>query len=298
MSVPAAYASVILIWATTPLAIKWSSEGPGFLLGVTGRMVLGLLICLVLIRLLGLTLQWRAHRKLYVFSGLTIYGAMMSVYWAAQYVPSGLISVIYGLSPIITGVMAGLWLQEGRQTPIKLLGLVLGISGLAVIFADDVYITSHMIPGIVGVLLSTFIHCFGGVTVKRIGAKSHPLVTVCGGLLVAVPLYLLTCLIWVDLSSVLLPLRSLLAITYLGSIATVVGFAAYYYVLSQVSATKVALITLITPVLALLIGAFFNAEPVTMAIWIGTGMIIQGLSLYLWGDRILARVPRLKKIGA
>ena len=41
MSVPAAYLAVILIWTTTPLAIKWSGEEPGFLFGVTGRMVLG-----------------------------------------------------------------------------------------------------------------------------------------------------------------------------------------------------------------------------------------------------------------
>ena len=42
----AAFFSVILLWSTTPLAIKWSGEGPGFLFGVTGRMVIGL-ICML-----------------------------------------------------------------------------------------------------------------------------------------------------------------------------------------------------------------------------------------------------------
>ncbi|HLF97561.1 MAG TPA: EamA family transporter, partial [Methylococcaceae bacterium] len=41
MRVPLAYIGVILLWATTPLAIKWSGEGPGFLFGVTGRMAIG-----------------------------------------------------------------------------------------------------------------------------------------------------------------------------------------------------------------------------------------------------------------
>ena len=36
MSVPAAYLAVVLIWSTTPLAVKWSGEGPGFLLGLFG----------------------------------------------------------------------------------------------------------------------------------------------------------------------------------------------------------------------------------------------------------------------
>jgi hypothetical protein len=38
MRIAIAYITVVLLWATTPLAIKWSGEGPGFLFGVTGRM--------------------------------------------------------------------------------------------------------------------------------------------------------------------------------------------------------------------------------------------------------------------
>ena len=41
MSIPAAFLGVVLIWATTPLAIKWSSEDAGYLFGVASRMVLG-----------------------------------------------------------------------------------------------------------------------------------------------------------------------------------------------------------------------------------------------------------------
>ncbi len=46
MSVPLAYLGVIIIWSTTPLAIKWSNETGSFLFGVTGRMALGALLCL------------------------------------------------------------------------------------------------------------------------------------------------------------------------------------------------------------------------------------------------------------
>ena len=60
MSVPAAFLGVVLIWATTPLAIKWSSEGSGFLFGVASRMVLGVLVCLVLVALLSRRMRW--HR--------------------------------------------------------------------------------------------------------------------------------------------------------------------------------------------------------------------------------------------
>lgn len=43
MRVLAAYISVVLLWSTTPLAIKWSGEGPGYLFGATGRMTIGAL---------------------------------------------------------------------------------------------------------------------------------------------------------------------------------------------------------------------------------------------------------------
>ena len=39
---------VILIWSTTPLAVKWSAEGTGFIFGVSARMVIGMLVLIVL----------------------------------------------------------------------------------------------------------------------------------------------------------------------------------------------------------------------------------------------------------
>lgn len=62
MSVPAAYLGVILIWSTTPLTIKWSGEGVGFLFGVTGRMALGAALCVALIKLLRIDFPGMARR--------------------------------------------------------------------------------------------------------------------------------------------------------------------------------------------------------------------------------------------
>ena len=71
MSVPAAFLGVVLIWATTPLAIKWSSEGAGFLFGVASRMVLGVLVCLVLVALLNRRMRWHRDAVLtYLAAGI------------------------------------------------------------------------------------------------------------------------------------------------------------------------------------------------------------------------------------
>ncbi len=113
MSVPAAFLGVVLIWSTTPLAIQWSSEGWGYLFGIFGRMMLGALVCAVLLQILKPGLPWhREARNTYFAAGVAIYGAMLSVYWGAQFIPSSLIAVLYGLNPLLTGLTAALLLGE------------------------------------------------------------------------------------------------------------------------------------------------------------------------------------------
>jgi drug/metabolite transporter (DMT)-like permease len=71
-----------------------------------------------------------------------------------------------------------------------------------------------------------------------------------------------------------MPAAALASILYLGLVATTLGFALYYYVLSHLTATRVSLITLITPVSALLLGHWVNGEPLTPRILAGTGCIL------------------------
>jgi len=77
MSVPAALLGIVLIWSTTPLAIKWSSEEVGFLFALSARMLLGVVVCLMLLALLRQSIRWyRAARLTYLASGLGLYFAI------------------------------------------------------------------------------------------------------------------------------------------------------------------------------------------------------------------------------
>ena len=281
---------VILIWSTTPLAIQWSGQGVGFLFGVAGRMVIGGVLSLALVMLLGLPMAW--HNKAnqtYLAAGLGIYGAMMCVYWSAQFVPSGWISVLFGLTPIVTGLLAVRFLGEGKMTAIKLAGMLLGVVGLAVIFHTSTSFSATAWYGIVGLLVAVMLHSASTVWVKRAGYQAHGLVITAGALLVAVPLYLLT---WVMVGASwpeYIPAKTGMAIIYLGVIATVLGFSMFFYVLREVHATRVALLTLITPVLSLYLGHVLNNEPVTMPLILGAGLVLSGLALYEWGERKITR---------
>ncbi|EXJ17051.1 DMT family transporter [Imhoffiella purpurea] len=291
MSVPAAFIGVVLIWATTPLAIKWSSESGGFLFGVTARMLIGVFVCLVLVALMSRRMRWHRNASLtYVAAGLGIWGAMTSVYWASQFIPSGLVSVLFGLTPIATAVMAALWLGEQALTPSRLLGIGLGIAGLSLILGQGVALGGHALLGIAGVLLSVLIHSGSAVWVKRIGARLHPLETTTGALLIAVPLFVVSWSLFDGQPPAAIGPRAFWSILYLAVLGSVVGFILYYYVLHRMQASRVALVTLITPVLALLLGQMLNDEVLTLRTWIGSAAVLGGLACFEWGETLQRRL--------
>jgi drug/metabolite transporter (DMT)-like permease len=285
MSVPAAYLGVLLIWGTTPLAIQWSGEGVGYLFGVTGRMVIGFILALLVLRLFGLRLVWHKQaRRTYMAAGLGIFVAMTSVYWSAQFIPSGWISVLFGLSPIATGLMSRIWLKESGLNLWRLIAVMVSLAGLATIFSAGMNLGINFALGVSGVLIAVVAHSASAVWVKRLDASLHGLVITSGGLMVAVPLFLLSWFLQGEHWPVEISERALLSILYLGVIGSVIGFALYFYILRNVETTKVALITLVTPVIALLIGQWLNAEVINERVWLGTALILLGLAGFELGS--------------
>ena len=284
MSVPAAYLTIILIWSTTPLAIQWSALGTSFSFAVMARMVIGVCLALAIVAIwrVGLPLHARARRS-YLVGGLGTFGAMICTYWGAQYVHSGLVSVLFGLTPLMTGVMAALWLGETALSPAKLLGMGFGLLGLALIFATGHEAAgSPMVLGTGALLLGVFIYSASLVGLKRIGDNSPPLATTAGTLLVAMPLFTLTWWLADGRLPETVDQRAGGAIVYLGVFGSVLGFALYYYVIKHLEAAKVSLITLVTPVMALLLGNALNGEAIELRVWLGAGLITLGLTLHQW----------------
>lgn len=295
MSVPLAYVGVVLIWSTTPLAIKWSGQGPGFLFGVASRMVIGLALCLLLLAILRKELPWHAKaRRTYLAAGMGFFGAMMCVYWGAQFIPSGLVSVLFGLTPVVTGLMAAAWLGE-PFTPLRLLGVLLGLSGLVVIFGASSIPMDEAAWGVAAIVAAVHLHSASTVWVKRIDAGLPPLAASTGALMIAVPLYLLT---WLGLDGEWpdqIPVQALGAIAYLGVVGSVAGSVLFFYVLKHVEASKLGLIPLLTPTLALLVGATVAGERVAPSTLVGAGLILSGLVFYLFADLMFAVRPARRR---
>jgi drug/metabolite transporter (DMT)-like permease len=311
MSIPAAFLAVVLIWSTTPLAIQWSSAGGGFLFGVASRMVLGLLACLALAALLRRPLPWhRRAMETYAVAGLGVWGAMTGVYWSAQHIPSGLISVLFGLTPVVTALMAAVWLGERSLTPIRLAASALCLFGLWWIFGHGGEGSQGFSLGLMGMLTAVSVHSASSVWVKRLDAGLHPVQTTTGALLVAVPLFVLVWLAADGGAPAQVPARAAWSIVYLAVVGSALGFMLYFHLLERMQASRLALVTFISPVLALVLGQVLNGEVVSRDTTLGAGMILLGLSLFHWGDGLLrfrsgtpgaapsARAPDGREIGS
>ncbi len=284
MSLPAAYLGVILIWSTTPLGIQWSVQGPDFAFAVTARMVIGLALCMAIMAATRARLPLSPDaRRLYAISGASLAGSMLLTYWGAQHIPSGLISVIFGLSPLATGVFAALWLRSHMLTPLRLLGLACALAGLWAIFGQPWPGGKLATLGTAATLAGMTVQALGLVWIKRLNVRASSLAITTGSLAVATPLFALAWLVstgghWPDA----MPARAAAAIVYLGVLGSVVGFTLYYYVIKHLDTGRVALITLITPVTALLLGQTLNAETIPRLGWAGIALIGAGLVLYEW----------------
>jgi drug/metabolite transporter (DMT)-like permease len=290
MSLPFAFVAVVLIWSTTPLAIKWSALGAGFGFAVFARMAIGVVLCALLLAAMRIRMPWhRSARLTYAVSGSSVFGAMILTYWSAQYVSSGLISVLFGLSPLITGLGAAYWLKENALTWNKIGGMLLGVIGLAIIFYHNITLGPHAFAGIAALLGAVTIQSLGLVWIKRIADHSSPVAINLGTLSFALPLFALTWLLSEGQVPAAIPERAVIAIAYLGLFGSVVGFVLYFYMIKHMETARVALITLITPVLALLLGHGLNNEAVPFNVWLGTAGILAGLSLHQWGDLALAQ---------
>ncbi len=295
MRVLLAYFGMVALWATTPLAIKWSVDGFGVLGGVTSRMTIGLLCMILLMLLFKKRLSFsRLACLTYLAVALQIYGAMCVVYWAAQFIPSGWISVVSGLTPLVTALFAAIWLNERSLTLGKMLSYLLGIVGLAVMFGSAGKLNSSAMLGVIGVLASVSLQALSAIAIKRIPTQLPALTQVTGGLLFSLPFYFATFEIGSGHIPLQFQLTHFLAILYLGIIATPVGFMLYYYLLSQRSATQVSLVTLVSPVLSLWLGHRVNNEPMSFEIMLGTMLILLALLIHNFFDGFFATL-KIKK---
>ena len=283
MSVPIAYVGILIIWSTTPLAVKWSTLGSDFIFAITSRIVISALLLWLIMFLSGKKLPWdHSARRVYLASALGIYGAMMCVYWSSQYISSGVMSVLFGITPLTTGLLAAYFLKEKSLTISKSVGKLMGFAGLYVIFLYGAVLGKEVQYGVIAMFIGALLHSTSLVWIKKIDSNLPALSVTTGGLLVASIPYLLT---WFALGASLpqnITTQGFVATGYLILIGSMLAFVMMFYVIKHVSASSVALIPLMTLVIGILLGQWLNNETITQQTMIGALLIMLGLVSYQW----------------
>ena len=289
LKVPVAYLSVVVIWSTTPLGIVWSSETVSPTMAVLLRMAIAVIIgtLLLLIARIKLPLSKPAIR-LYSYSALGIFGGMLCSYMAARSIGSGLISLIFGLSPVVSGLLAQKILNEPKFSPVRLAAFIISLTGLGIVCWHK--IGDGDLVGISFIVAAMIFFSLSAVMVKSVSINIHPLATTIGALYFSIPLFVLAW--WLldgNMNSEQWSNRSIGAIIYLGIFGSLIGFIAYFFVLQKLSASTASLITLITPVFAIMLGVTLNGEHLSYNLIVGAIFVMSGLCLYHRGEKWLRK---------
>lgn len=203
------------------------------------------------------------------------------VYWAEQYVPSGLAAILFATFPLLVAVLAHFALPDERLTRRSVGGVLVGFLGVAVIFSEDLHeLGSPMVATASAVfLISPVVSAIANVAVKKWGSGIHPVS------LTAVPMGMAGAIV----GAAALALErdreirfdgvSVGALLYLAILGSAFTFTVYYWLMSHVPATRLSLITYAIPVVAVVVGAVFLDEPLTERILAGAALVVLGVAL-------------------
>lgn len=294
MSVLFAYLAVILIWSSTPLAIQLSQQELPFYTSLSLRMWGSAILSMPLLMIFRQSLIFTPKALLSYFAGaIGVYGAMIFVYWGANYVPSGLISVIFGLSPMLSGVLGYFWLKERELTAARIIALLLGVLALYVVIIGQLNLGGQAWRGILGTLLSVLCFAISAVAVKQVNAGLNPLVQTSGTLWVSSMGFVITLPFFgLDIPAGV-SLNNWIGLGYLISCGSLLGFILYFYILKHLPTARVALITLIAPVLAMIWGNILKDEVMPLESILACIGLLLALGLYQWHkglDQLLQKV--------
>ena len=269
------------IWGSTWLAIKLGLASMPPATSVALRFVIAGLL------LFGIAIATRREMPrsarfvwLVVTQGVQLAINYFLIYWAEQTVPSGLTAVLFASFPIFTSAIAALVFRMEAFGPVNALGLALGVTGLCVIFWSEVLLAART-PwrGMAAVVLSALIAAIGTTTMKRWG-KDYSALTFAAPSQLACGLLLSGFALVVDRSATIVftPV-AIGSIAYLAVFGSAIAFVSYYRLLRLVPATRAALLTYVTPIVALVLGAIFAHETIGLRTLLGAALVFASIGL-------------------
>ena len=279
------YALLVLIWATTPLAIVWSVQEVHPMWVLIIRYFGASVIALCLLKLMRGPLPFDStSMKSYLAGSLNLIGAQLFIYLAANYLTSGLMALIFGFSPLIAGLIGHVILRTQKLIALQWIGMAIAISGLSFVFADSA--DSKVNPwGVVLMLISMVSYISSIFWVKQINAPLSPMSQATGSLMVsALGSLLLIPFIWQHVPTVMPGVKTMIGFIFTMIMSSIVAMLCYFWLIRRLTASTVSLSNVMTPIIALILGAMLNNEHISMNAFIGIAVVMLGIVMYFWKE--------------
>ncbi|HEX8289223.1 MAG TPA: EamA family transporter [Pyrinomonadaceae bacterium] len=275
-----------LIWGTTWIFIKIGLEDLPPVTFAAARFILAVLILAVVIVFQRLPLPKTVNEwKLMALTGILQFSVNYSlVFWSEQYISSGLAAVLQAMITVFGLVLAWIFLPAERITRLKIFAVIIGIVGVSVIFIEQLQVNSLMaFAGCVAIVIGAYAAAQASILVKAKGGGHHPGSMVFAQMICGIPLLVLYALVhegnplnfhWTW--------RAVICVLYLTILGTIAAFWLYYWLLSKIESTKAMMISLVTPLIAVIIGAVFLGETIPPQTFFGGILILASIGLIVF----------------
>jgi drug/metabolite transporter (DMT)-like permease len=287
------FAAISIVWGSTWLAIKVGLGSISPVFGVAMRFTVAASVLLAILLVRGERLNWgRSNLRVFLVLGFFSFSLpFVLVYWGEQYIGSGLASILFATYPFVVALFSHFFLPGEKLSLFKITGTLLGFAGVVVIFWADLSAGTAGFAGMAAVVLSTVLQGFSLVMVKRTGTHIPPIQLTLGGMIVSVAVLWTMAFTLEDPAALHFDAAGVGSILYLGTFGSVLTFVVYYWLLKRVEALFLSLTSLITPILAVVLGAIFLGEVLPPGIYSGAVMVLGGILVANGGD-LLARAER------
>jgi len=280
-----------VIWSTTWIVIK---IGLGSLPPITfasARFLVAVAVLLVIIRIQKIPLpSARSEWKLIILTGVLQFSLNYSlVFWSEQHIASGLAAVLQATISVFGLVLAWIFLPDERITPQKIVAVTLGVVGVAVIFVDQLRVENWMaFAGCAAIVIGAYAAAQASILVKARASKIHPASLVFCQMLSGLPPIITYSVIYEgNPMAHRWSWTAVICVLYLAILGTVAAFWMYYWLLNRIESTKAMMISLVTPLLAVVIGAVTLGESLPPKTFIGGVLILAGIGLIIFRRKTL-----------
>lgn len=266
------FAAVSLLWGIPYFLIKVAIVDLSPVFVVFGRTAIAAAVLVPLAAVRGLLPALRGRVRFVVTLSLVhIVVPFLLITYGELYVTSSLAGLIIAVEPIVVGLMLA---RAEPFTPLRIVGLVLGFGGVAVLTGVELSGGGPAVIGAAMVLLATVGYAYATIMVQRKGSGIPPTAMVAGSMLSST--VLLAPFAAFALPSAPVRPSSWGALVVLGLLCTAAALIAFYALIGEVGPNTAGLVTYVNPLVAVALGVAVLNEPLRLSLVLGSALILAG----------------------